>query len=128
MNCVSNFINFFLHIDKNILLIVENYGLWTYFIMFIVIFCETGLVVTPFLPGDSLVFALGAIIPKTSINIGWVLLILCIAAILGDTVNYQIGRHIGPKIFEMERIRFLKKEHLGRTQDFYEKYGRKTIY
>jgi membrane-associated protein len=127
MNYMSAFIKFFLHIDKNILSIVGDVGVWTYLLMFVVIFCETGLVVTPFLPGDSLVFAMGAIISKTSLNLGYIFIILCIAAVLGDTVNYHIGRYIGPKIFEQEKIRFLKKDNLLKTQAFYEKHGGKTI-
>jgi membrane-associated protein len=127
MNYIGELLNFFLHIDKNILTIVGNYGGWTYVLLFIVIFCETGLVVTPFLPGDSLVFAMGAIISKTSLKLGFIFIILCIAAILGDTVNYHIGRYIGPRIFEKEKIKFLKKENLIKTQAFYEKYGGKTI-
>jgi membrane-associated protein len=127
MNHIGDFLNFFLHIDKNILTIVGNYGITSYLLMFIVIFCETGLVVTPFLPGDSLVFAMGAIISKTPLNLSYMFIILCIAALLGDTVNYHIGRFVGPKIFEKEKIRFLKKENLLKTQAFYEKYGGKTI-
>lgn len=127
MKHMIDFLNFFLHIDKNILSIVGNYGTASYLLMFIVIFCETGLVVTPFLPGDSLVFAMGAIISKTSLNLGYMSIILCIAALLGDTVNYHIGKYIGPRIFEKEKIKFLKKENLLKTQAFYEKYGGKTI-
>jgi membrane-associated protein len=127
MNHMVDFVNFFLHIDKNILAIVGNYGTASYLLMFIVIFCETGLVVTPFLPGDSLVFAMGAIISKTPLNLSYMFIILCISALLGDTVNYHIGRYIGPRIFEKEKIRFLKKDNLLKTQAFYEKYGGKTI-
>lgn len=127
MNYIGGFLNFFLHIDKNILTIVGNYGNLTYLLMFLVIFCETGLVVTPFLPGDSLVFAMGAIISKTHLNLGYIFIILCMSAVLGDTVNYHIGRYIGPKIFEKERIRLLNKENLLKTQAFYDKYGGKTI-
>lgn len=127
MHYLSEIIQLFLHIDKNILTVVGSYGAWTYLLMFIVIFCETGLVVTPFLPGDSLIFAMGAMISKTSLNLGYMFIILCIAAVLGDTVNYHIGRYIGPKVFEKEKIKFLKKENLTKTQTFYEKYGGKTI-
>lgn len=117
----------FLHLDEYLATVISDYGMWTYLILFLVIFCETGLVVTPFLPGDSLLFAAGAFAAKGSFDVSLLFALLAIAAVLGDTVNYRIGNFIGPRIFEMERIPLLKKEHLERTHAFYEKHGGKTI-
>jgi membrane-associated protein len=125
---IQTIIDFILHIDDHLVEIVNNYQTWTYLILFIIIFAETGLVVTPFLPGDSLLFAAGAIIakPETDLNL-WVMAVLLIAAaILGDLVNYHIGKYVGPKAFS-GRYKFLKKEYLDKTQGFYNKYGGKTI-
>ena len=126
MEYVEYLINLFLHLDKHLLRIVNDYRTWTYLILFIIIFCETGLVITPFLPGDSLLFAAGAIAVTGAMNI-WVLVsILCVAAFLGDTVNYGIGKYIGKKGFEKEH-RFIKRKYLIRANDFYEIHGGKTI-
>ena len=126
MDIISQLINFILHIDKYLSTLIANVGVWTYVILFGIIFLETGFVITPFLPGDSLLFAAGAFAGKGDLNI-WVLLIsLSIAAILGDTVNYWIGHYIGPRAFS-GNIRFLKKDYLDRTHDFFEKHGGKTI-
>jgi len=119
-------IDLFVHLDDHLKGIVQDYGTWTYLILFAVVFCETGLVVTPILPGDSLLFAAGAVA-----GLGWLdptllFLLLSAAAIAGDTVNYWIGAYVGPRAFSGE-IRFLKKEYLDRTHRFYEKYGGKTI-
>ncbi|TAK08672.1 MAG: DedA family protein [Candidatus Manganitrophaceae bacterium] len=127
MELIKTFIDLFLHLDRHLTSVFENYGLWTYLILFLIIFCETGLVVTPFLPGDSLLFGVGALAAGTSLNIGWLFILLSIAAILGDAVNYWIGHLLGPKVFQREDGRFLKKEYLDRTHRFYEKYGGKTI-
>lgn len=127
MTYITHFINIILHIDKYLIAIIQSFGNWTYLILFITIFCETGLVIIPFLPGDSLVFAAGAFAARGDMNLGILLIILCIAAVVGDTVNYEIGRYIGPKILKQDKIRFIKKEHLERTHKFYEKYGGKTI-
>lgn len=127
MELIKTFIDLFLHLDRHLTSVFENYGLWTYLILFLIIFCETGLVVTPFLPGDSLLFGVGALAAGTSLNIGWLFILLSIAAILGDAVNYWIGHLLGPKVFQREDSRFLKKEYLDRTHRFYEKYGGKTI-
>ena len=127
MEHIAQFINIFLHLDKYLSEIIQNYGQVTYIILFIIIFCETGLVVLPFLPGDSLLFAAGAFAAKGDMSIGILYVILCIAAVLGDTVNYEIGSFIGPKIAKQEKTRFLNKEHVERTHKFYEKYGAKTI-
>jgi len=129
MDYIRSFIEFFLHIDKHLIDVIGQYGFWTYLILFLIIFCETGLVVTPFLPGDSLLFAAGALAavdPTGTLNVGLLFVLLAAAAIAGDTANYFIGRFIGLKIFEMN-IPFLKKEYLDRTHEFYEKYGGKTI-
>lgn len=127
MEIISMIIDFILHIDVHMSGLIRNYGVWTYLILFIIIFCETGLVVTPFLPGDSLLFAAGTFAAIDALNVGWVLILLAAASIGGDTTNYSIGNFVGPKIFQKEKVRFLKKEHLDRTHQFYEKYGGKTI-
>ncbi len=118
---------FVMHIDVHLSEIIQSYGTWTYLILFLIIFCETGLVVTPFLPGDSLLFAVGTFAARGDFGLTWILLILTIAAVVGDTVNYWIGDFVGPKIFSKEHVRFLNKEYLERTHEFYEKYGGKTI-
>lgn len=126
MEFISTIIDLFLHLDKHLAVVIQQYGIWTYLLLFLVIFLETGLVITPFLPGDSLLFAAGTFAGMGVLNI-WVLFIsLSFAAILGDTVNYWIGHYIGPRAFS-GNIRFLKKEYLDRTHDFYEKHGGKTI-
>jgi membrane-associated protein len=133
MSFISRLIDIVLHLDKHLGALIEHNGPWTYVILFVVIFCETGLVVAPFLPGDSLLFAAGAFAAKPVLSGGmdlkpvWLFLILAAAAILGDTVNYWIGRIVGPKIFHREKVRFFKKEYLERTHRFYEKYGGETI-
>jgi membrane-associated protein len=122
---IQYFFDLFIHLDRHLEQILVDYGTWTYLILFVVIFCETGLVVTPFLPGDSLLFAAGAFASR-GLNPYWLFALLSLAAIAGDTVNYWAGHYIGPKAFS-GNIRFLKKEHLDRTHRFYEKYGGKTI-
>ncbi len=126
MDLLSTFVDIFLHLDKHLNTIIINYGIWTYLLLFLIIFCETGLVVTPFLPGDSLLFAAGALAASGSLHITVLLALLMIAAIGGDTINYWIGNVIGPRVFN-ERMRFLKREHLERTHQFYARYGGKTI-
>jgi membrane-associated protein len=128
MNFISVIIDFILHMDKYLPMIIQSLGIWTYAALFFVIFMETGFVVTPFLPGDSLLFAAGAIaaLPGAGLNVFVFYLLMAAAAILGDTVNYWIGHFIGPRAFS-GNIRFLKKEYLDRTQAFYEKHGGKTI-
>ena len=126
MNIIQHFIEVVLHLDKYLGQMIQDYGIWTYLFLFIIIFMETGFVVTPFLPGDSLIFAAGTLAGLGYMNI-WVLyLVLCSAAILGDTVNYWVGHYIGPRAFS-GNIRFLKKEYIDRTHEFYEKHGGKTI-
>lgn len=122
------FIDFVLHMDKHLPLIVSSIGIWSYLALFGVIFIETGVVIMPFLPGDSLLFAAGAVsaLPGSGLNIVVLHIAMAVAAILGDTANYWIGHFIGPKVFTT-KSRFLKKEHLDRTHRFYEKHGGKTI-
>jgi membrane-associated protein len=126
MEFILQVVDFFIHLDKYLGEIIRNYGLWTYLILFGIIFMETGLVVTPFLPGDSLLFAAGAFAGLGDLNVAVLFFLLGAAAILGDTANYWIGHYIGPRAFSGE-IRFLKKEYLDRTHAFYEKHGGKTI-
>jgi len=128
LDLIYSLIDFILHIDDHLVEIVNNYQTWTYLILFLIIFAETGLVVTPFLPGDSLLFATGAIIakPETDLNVFLMWGLLMVAGILGDMVNYHIGKYIGPKAFS-GKYKFLKKEYLEKTEKFYEKYGGKTI-
>lgn len=128
MEVIQQIIDFILHIDKHLVDIVSEYKTWTYLILFLIIFAETGFVVTPFLPGDSLLFAAGAIIakPESGLNIFLTCILLIAAAILGDLVNYHIGDYVGPRAFS-GRYKLLKKEYLQRTQAFYNKYGGKTI-
>ena len=127
MDIIIYFIDFFIHLDKYLPVIINSFGIWAYVLVFLVVFCETGLVVTPILPGDSLLFALGTFAALGSLNIQALLILLCAAAIAGDTVNYTIGHFIGPKVFHFEDGRFFKKEYLQRTHAFYEKHGGKTI-
>lgn len=126
MNLIAYLIDLFLHLDKHLSVIIQTYGAWTYLFLFLVIFLETGLVVTPFLPGDSLLFAAGTFAGLGDMNVALLFLLLSAAAVLGDTVNYWIGHFIGPRAFSGE-IRFLKKEYLDRTHEFYERHGGKTI-
>ncbi len=126
MEFIKTFIDLFIHLDEHLSTIITNFGPWTYLILFGIIFAETGFVVTPFLPGDSLLFAAGAFAAKGVINVYWIIILLLIAAIVGDSVNYAIGNYIGPRVFT-EKMRFLKKEHLDKTHAFYEKHGGKTI-
>jgi len=124
---IGNLIEFVLHLDKHLNVIIQTYGGWTYMLLFIVIFIETGLVVTPFLPGDSLLFAAGTFAALGSLNVGLLFVLLSGAAIAGDTANYWIGHFVGPKVFSKENVRFLNREYLDRTHQFYEKHGGKTI-
>jgi len=127
MNSILFLIDFIIHLDKHINTIIVNYGTFTYLILFLIVFCETGLVVTPFLPGDSLLFIVGALSASNTLSLLPSAFLLVIAAILGDSVNYYFGKLIGPKIFCKDNIRFLKKEYLIITHKFYEKHGGKTI-
>jgi membrane-associated protein len=126
MEYLKTLVDLFLHLDQHLRDVVGTYQSWTYLILFVIIFCETGLVITPFLPGDSLLFAAGSIAALGSLNVWWLFALLSVAAILGDTVNYWIGAYIGPRAFS-GNVRFLKKEYLDRTHRFYERHGGKTI-
>lgn len=127
MNIIKSGIDLFLHLDKHLISVVTQYGTLTYVLLFGVIFLETGLVVTPFLPGDSLLFVAGTLAATNALNIYILLVILCFSAVLGDTVNYWIGHFIGPKVFKRQNARFFKPEYLEKTRQFYAKYGGKTI-
>jgi membrane-associated protein len=129
MELISWFIDVILHLDKHLTELVADYHIWVYLILFLIIFCETGLVVTPFLPGDSLLFAVGALaaVDQTgTLDATWVWILLTFAAVLGNEVNFRVGRMIGPRAFS-GGLRWLKQEYLVRTQGFYEKHGGKTI-
>lgn len=123
----STLIDIFLHLDKHLEVVVQNYGPWVYALMFAIIFVETGLVVMPFLPGDSLLFVAGAIAAVGGLDLGLLMLLLVIAAILGDAVNYSVGRYFGPKVFGWEDSRFFNRAAFDRTHAFYEKHGGVTI-
>ena len=120
-------IEIFLHIDKYLALVIKDCGAWSYLALFLIIFAETGLVVAPFLPGDSLLFAAGALAALGSLNVVWLALILAAAAIIGDSANYAVGRIFGERLFQNPKSRIFKREYLERTHSFYEKYGGKTI-
>ena len=126
IDLIKGLIDFILHIDTHLDQIISQYGTWTYAILILIIFCETGLVVLPLLPGDSLLFAAGAFAARGSLDPFVLFLTLSIAAIVGDTVNYWIGRAIGPRIFDRD-TRFIKRKHLEKTQYFYKKHGGKAI-
>ena len=115
-----------LHLDRHLSDVIQDYGMWTYLILFLIVFCETGLVVTPFLPGDSLLFAVGTFAALGALDLALVIVLLTVAAILGDSVNYAIGARVGPRVFH-EQSRFLNRRHLERTHAFYERHGAKTI-
>jgi membrane-associated protein len=119
--------DFVLHLDRHLAALIQDYGPWTYLILFLIIFCETGLVVTPILPGDSLLFAVGTFAASGALDLGIILLLLSAAAVAGDTVNYAIGARLGPRIFRQQGVRFLNREYLDRTHAFYERHGAKTI-
>ena len=123
---MSHLIDVFLHLDMYLDTVIQQYGVWMYLILFVVVFLETGIVVTPFLPGDSLLFAAGALCARGDLAVGWLFMLLCLAAVLGDTVNYSIGHLIGPRAFHGQN-RFFKREHLDRTHQFYVRHGGKTI-
>ena len=127
MDILLKFIDLFLHLDKYISTVLQMFGGWTYLIVFMVVFCETGLVVTPILPGDSLLFGLGTFAAKGDLDPIMLLVLLSLAAIIGDTVNYAIGKFLGPKVFQRADGYLFKKEYLDRTHAFYEKHGGKTI-
>jgi membrane-associated protein len=133
MELIYWFVDFFLHLDRHLAEVIQSYGVWTYGLLFVIIFLETGLVVTPFLPGDSLLFAAGSFAAIEAaggghvLNIGVLFVLLATAAILGDTANYAIGHYLGPKVFHYPKSRLFNPEHLRRTHVFYERHGGKTI-
>jgi len=123
---MAHLIEVFLHLDTYLDSVLLQYGMWIYVLLFLVVFLETGVVVTPFLPGDSLLFTAGALCARGDLAVGWLFLLLWLAAVLGDTVNYSIGHIVGPRAFHGQH-RFFKREHLDRTHQFYERHGGKTI-
>lgn len=129
MDWIMSMVDFVLHIDRHLVVLAANYGVWLYVVLFIVVFCETGLVVTPFLPGDSLLFASGALAAASGgmLNIHMMALVMLGAAITGDAVNFAIGKYFGTKLFANPHSRIFKREYLDKTHAFYEKYGGKTI-
>lgn len=126
---VKKLADFILHIDRHLAEIIASYGAWTYALLFLIVFAETGLVITPFLPGDSLLFAAGAFCakPETGLNVHLMAVLLFVAAVIGDTLNYWIGSRIGPAVFKREDSIFLRKKHLERAHAFFEKYGGRAI-
>ncbi|MBL9125451.1 MAG: DedA family protein [Planctomycetaceae bacterium] len=126
MEWIKSFVDLFLHLDEHLDQLIGDYGPWIYLILFLIIFCETGLVVTPFLPGDSLLFMAGAFAGQGKMNLALLFVLLTVAGILGDAVNYAVGAYLGPKVLKRNG-RFLKPEYIARTQRFYERYGNKTI-
>jgi membrane-associated protein len=127
MELVHWFVDFFLHLDRHLAEVIQAYGTWTYALLFTIIFMETGFVVTPFLPGDSLLFAAGSFAALGALDVRLLFGLLWAAAVLGDNLNYAVGRYLGPKVFHYERSRFFNPDHLRKTHQFYERYGVKTI-
>lgn len=127
MELIQFLIDFILHIDRHLAELFTDYGLWVYAILFLIVFCETGLVVTPFLPGDSLLFAAGALTVGTALDVNLLVLVLFAAAVLGDALNYTIGRYFGSHLFRNPDSRLFRRDYLERTHAFYEKHGGKTI-
>lgn len=127
MEFLHMLVDFILHIEVHLDYLIQTYHAWTYLILFMIIFCETGVVVLPFLPGDSLLFAIGAFAARGSFDFWTISLSLLAAAIIGDSVNYTIGKYVGPKVFYKDNSTFFNKDHLVKAQAFYEKYGAKTI-
>jgi membrane-associated protein len=127
VDLITLFIDVVVHLDDHLQALVAAHGAWIYLILFLIVFCETGLVVTPFLPGDSLLFVAGTVAAAGGMDIHLLVALLIIAAVLGDAVNYGVGHYIGPRIFSHSESRWLNPKHLQRAHDFYEKYGGKTI-
>ena len=127
MELFTSLVDIVLHLDRHLQWLVATYGAWIYAILFLVIFCETGLVVTPFLPGDSLLFAAGTVAAVGGLDVHLLVVLLIVAAILGDTVNYAIGNYVGPRVFHYENSFWLNRRHLDRAHAFYERHGGKTI-
>jgi membrane-associated protein len=127
MELLAQFIDIVLHLDKHLAVLLAQYGTWIYAILFLIIFCETGLIVTPFLPGDSLLFVAGTLAATGGMDIGVLMAVLFVAAVLGDGVNYRVGRWFGPKVFRWEDSRFFNKAAFDKTHAFYEHHGGKTV-
>lgn len=127
MSFLREFFDFLLHLDVHLDALIHTHGSWVHGILFLIVFCETGFVVTPFLPGDSLLFAVGTFAARGSLDLVTSLCLLSAAAILGDTANYWIGHFVGPRVFRREDVRWLNRKHLDRTHAFFERYGAKTI-
>lgn len=127
MELVAFLLDVVLHLDRHLQSVIQDWGAWTYLLLFLIVFCETGLVVTPFLPGDSLLFAVGAFAAAGALDLAAVMALLFAAAVLGDAANYAIGQAVGPRVFRREDVRFLNRKHLDRTHEFYERYGPVTI-
>jgi membrane-associated protein len=127
MDFFVNIIDIFLHLDTHLMVITQTYGAWTYGILFLIVFCETGLVVTPFLPGDSLLFATGTLAALGAFHPALIIILLITAAVLGNTTNYFVGYKIGARLLANENSRIFKKSYIAKTHEFYEKYGGKTI-
>ena len=127
MELLAQFLDIVLHLDRHLTVLIQTYGTWVYLILFLIIYCETGLVVTPFLPGDSLLFVAGTLAGSGALDVHGLFALLVAAAFGGDNTNYWIGRYVGPRVFKRERSRLLNPKHLERTQRFYEKHGGKTV-
>jgi membrane-associated protein len=125
MEILTFLVDLVLHLDRHLIELIQDYGAWVYLILFLIVFAETGLVVTPFLPGDSLLFVAGTLAAAGGLDLGLLIVLLCIAAILGDSVNYAIGKHVGERMVRSGR--FVRQEHIDRTHAFFERYGGKTI-
>ena len=127
MEILLQFWDLIVHLDKHLAALLQQYGMWIYAILFLIVFCETGLVVTPFLPGDSLLFVAGTLWAVSDMNVHALVVALIVAAVLGDAVNYAVGHYLGPRVFQWEDSRFFNRKALDRTHEFYERYGGKTI-
>jgi membrane-associated protein len=127
MGLIGSLWDLVIHLDRHLSAVIHDYGAWTYLLLFLIVFCETGLVVTPILPGDSLLFAVGTFAAAGALDLALVLLVLSVSATAGDTVNYAIGYRVGPRIFRRQSVRFLNREYLDHTHRFYERHGAKTI-
>lgn len=127
MELIAQLIDLALHLDRHLLEFLNNYGLWVYALLFVIIFAETGFVVTPFLPGDSLLFVAGTLAAGSGLEVNWLLALLIVASFSGDNTNYWIGRHLGPRVFRHNGSRLLNHAYLDRTRDFYDRHGGKTV-
>jgi membrane-associated protein len=127
MELAAQLLDVLIHLDRYLGVFLHQYGVWIYLLLFLIVFAETGLVITPFLPGDSLLFVTGTLAATGGLELGWLMAVLCAAAILGDSVNYSIGKYLGPRVFQWDDTRLFKREHLVYTQRFYERHGGKTI-